>query len=153
MNCWDVAAAYFDWEPEAISNLKRIVETRYRKTEIVVAMAPKATITFDEIKVLFALHGLDEYVTDICRFTGIESRSVSVYLEEHPLLNNYVFLSAVNHLRRFAGHVVLCESPWLDTHTANQVERIFKNGFWWDYRPLEAKHSTTRATITNEVKV
>ena len=135
----DVAAVYLDWEKKAVENLKKILNCSKGPIEIVLSSGWRETRSFEDMKALFAIHGLDEYLTDMCPNDNFcsKERAVKLYLEQHPDLINYVVLDDENLLAYLPGHTVCCNSNWLDDRVMRQVKRIFEYGFWWEYRPLK----------------
>ena len=57
---YDVGAVYYDWSEKAVYNLKKLITNC--DAEIVISSDWKRTRTLEELKLLFRLHGLDEYI-------------------------------------------------------------------------------------------
>ena len=136
---WDVAAVYLDWHPEAVRNLKEILSCG---VEIVLSTGWRDTNSFENLKALFSIHGLGEYITDICQGGGSlflsKRKAIELYLEEHPDLHHYVIVDDENLLEYFPGHCIYVNNrAYMDTHVKNQIKRIFAYKFWWEYKPAE----------------
>ena len=135
---YDVAAVYLDWHEKAIENLKSILEGRVPNVEIVLSSNWRETKSLQDMKALFAIHGLDGYLVDACPTDVLctKAKGIEMYLEEHPLLKNYVIVDDENLLGKFPFHAVYCGNDWLDNDVTNKIRRVFETGFWWEHEKL-----------------
>ena len=135
---YDVAAVYLDWHEAAVKNLKSILEGCTPNVEIVLSSNWRETKSLQDLKALFAIHGLDGYLVDACPtdLFCTKAQGIEMYLEEHPLLRNYVIVDDENLLGKFPFHAVYCGEDWLDYDVTNKIRRVFETGFWWEHRAL-----------------
>ena len=138
LNKNDVAAVYLDWHETAVKNLKSILEGCTPNVEIVLSSSWRETRSMQDLKALFAIHGLDGYLVDACPtdLFCTKAQGIEMYLEEHPLLRNYVIVDDENLLGKFPFHAVHCAKDWLDYDVTNKIRRVFETGFWWEHRTL-----------------
>ena len=73
----DVGAVYYDWSEKAVYNLKKLITNC--DAEIVISSDWKRTRTLEELKLLFRMHGLDEYITDMTSYTDSSFKNQGVY--------------------------------------------------------------------------
>lgn len=135
---YDVAAVYLDWHKKAVENLKSILEGCTPNVEIVLSSNWRETKSLQDMKALFAIHGLDGYLVDACPTDILctKAQGIEMYLEEHPLLRNYVIVDDENLLSKFPFHAVYCGEDWLDNDVTNKIRRVFETGFWWEHRTI-----------------
>ena len=60
---YDVAAVYYDWDAEAVSRLKHLIEET--KAEIVLSSDWRHSKNLEQMKLLFRIHDLDGYLTEL----------------------------------------------------------------------------------------
>ena len=148
---YDVGAVYYDWSEEAIYNLKQLIMNC--DAEIVISSDWKRTRTFEELKLLFRLHGLDEYITDMTSYTSssFKNQEIRKYLNEHPKLRSYVVIDDMDMEKSFRGHTVYtARKSYLSIESAKCAERILKYGAWWEDEYAERiKH---KRLVENEVE-
>lgn len=140
LNCWDVAAVNLDWSDEAVTNLKQILDCIPEKIEIVLSSDWRISKSLEDMKALFALHGLDAYLTDMCPgdYSCSKSEGIRMYLEAHPDLHNYIIFDDDPYIfRDFPCHTIYCDESWLYNGLRDKAIRIFKHGFWWDHAALQ----------------
>jgi hypothetical protein len=113
---YDVAAVYFDWDKESVSELRRILEVTGAK--IVISSDWRAYSTLERLVDFFRIHDMAEYVID---FNPIEDiyeikyknaeyldfvhfRSIEIlrYLNNHPEITKWVAIDDL-HLNRDLG--------------------------------------------------
>ena len=80
IDIYDVCAAFYDWDDVAIGILTKIL--RVTNSYIVVHSGWKEYNNIKQLKALFRLYNLDDYVIDVCD-KGDKIRVVNKYLEEH----------------------------------------------------------------------
>ena len=130
---YDVGAVYYDWSEKAVYNLKKLITNC--DAEIVISSDWKRTRTLEELKLLFRLHGLDEYITDMTSYTdsSFKNQEIRLYLDEHPKLHSYVVIDDVDMEKDFRGHTVYtAQESYLSDEYAKYAERILKYGAWWE---------------------
>ncbi|MBR3638194.1 MAG: hypothetical protein IKN45_09810 [Lachnospiraceae bacterium] len=124
---WDVAAVYLDWSDKAVTNLKDILNNGIDEVEIVLSSSWRESKSLEDMKALFAIHGLDGFLKDMCPTEDFCSkrRGIELYLELHPMLHNYIVVDDENLLQAFPGHAVYCRKDWLDDEVAEQIKSMF----------------------------
>ena len=98
---------YYDWSEKAVYNLKKLITNC--DAEIVISSDWKRTRTLEELKLLFRLHGLDEYITDMTSYTdsSFKNQEIRLYLDEHPKLRSYVVIDDVDMEKELSVYDVI----------------------------------------------
>lgn len=102
MDKYDVCAAYYDWDDIAIGYLKEFLnkESAY----IVVSSGWKEYNNEFQLKALFGLYELDDYILAICN-KGDKARTIQEYLQEHQEeINQYVVIDDMDMEDKFPSH-------------------------------------------------
>lgn len=99
---YDVGAVYYDWHPVAVKCLKELLEKTGAK--IVISSSWRRSKTLEELKKLFKIHDLDEYIIDTTEYKPElgekRSREIRNYLIEHPEIKNYIIIDD----EKFSGY-------------------------------------------------
>lgn len=116
-NEFDVAAAYYDWHPQAINLLKSIITKT--NAYIVISSNWRNLLLPNKMKDLLKIHALDKYyLEDTPQITNISNyqdklmlypnRVVEIltYLEDHPDITNYVVLDDLDLSSGLDNHFV-----------------------------------------------
>jgi hypothetical protein len=120
-NRYDVAAVYYDWDKNAVVELKRILDVTGAKA--VITSSWRETKTLSCLVDLFKLYDLGEYIVDI---TPIESKDPAVrarmenlnihdvraaeileYVDRHPEIKKWVVIDDMWANAALGKHVVL----------------------------------------------
>ena len=116
----DLGGAFYDWDLEAIGKLKTILDET--DSEVVIHSDLRIWNNLEYFKGLFKLHGMDEYVIDVCGPRLDKVKTVEEYLEKTDNIENYVILDDNDELAVFNGHFVLTYDKLND----NNVEEACK---------------------------
>ena len=124
---YDVGAVYYDWSDVAVRNLKRLLDSC--EAEIVLSTNWKDYRTMEDMRRLFRIHGLDEYITDVIPIRRLTPKreEIAGYLKEHPKLQHYVVIDDEDMRRYFEGRMVYTRKPgYLEDACKAEAERILK---------------------------
>ena len=100
MKNYDVCAAYYDFEEIQIGMLAKLL--RATDTNIVISSYWK-DLGLDNIKSLFKLYNLEDYVIDVCN-DGDKALAIKNYLESHPQIDKYMVVSDSNMYKEFTDN-------------------------------------------------
>lgn len=105
---YDLAMVYTGWEQDAIIRLKTLLNKCDAK--IVVSSSWKFTRTVRELKQLFGIYGLEEYVVDKTTddYGFFKMPAIQGYLKDHPEIVSYVVLDDIDMCKDFPYHMVVC---------------------------------------------
>ena len=83
---------YYDWDEKDVNNLKRLIHTC--KADVVISSDWKRTKSLEDLKLLFQIHGLDTYITDIAPYEMFSSKweDIKSYLNNYPDIGSYVII-------------------------------------------------------------
>ena len=89
---YDVAAVCYDWDEKAVGCLKELIF--HSKAEIVISSDWKRTRDIEDMRLLFKIHRLDGYITDMTPFEQFSSKADDIreYLKSHPDIGSYVVI-------------------------------------------------------------
>ena len=94
MDKYDLAAVYYDWDPDAVERLRSLCETF--NAEIVISSAWREYSPLSRLKDYFRIHDLDKYITGETpqKYTFERSRAgeVAIYLDDNPDIDKFVIL-------------------------------------------------------------
>lgn len=130
---YDAAAVYYDWAIDAVDNLKRILsfgEKNGKIIEIIISSDWRLSKSFEQLKALFQIYGLDSYVTETIPSTAylsLKEKDLQAYLENHPALKNYVVIDDDSFLKCFTGHFFLVTKGFLRTEETDEICNYFEN--------------------------
>jgi len=120
-NKYDVAAVVYDWDIEAVNQLKRILDTTGAK---IVLSSAWRNDDMEGMKDLFRIHQLDDYFIDVTpnfsyanlgslttelsipRKTSPRSVEILYYLIQHPEIRHYVAIDDMSLGDDLPGHFV-----------------------------------------------
>lgn len=132
MDEYNLGAVYYDWKPEAIANLKKILNDT--DAVIVVSSSWRRFNDVDGLKRLFKIHDLDKYVVDRTPpFNSVNGKrkAIFVYLErckfEEILITNYIVIDDDRYLfaEHFPDNFVCTELiDFLDNEAADKAIEI-----------------------------
>lgn len=148
---YDVGAVYYDWNERAVKNLRRLLQ--WCDAEIVISSDWKRSKTLEQLKLLFRLHQLDEYITDVTWYAyhTFKPEEIREYLGRHPNLKSYVILDDLDMERHFRGHTVYTgESSFLTEDSMMKAARILEYGPWWEDRYYQ---KTSEDTISSQILI
>lgn len=137
LNKYDVAAVYYDWNEDAVSSLRSILEDC--DAEIVLSSDWRQTKTLEDMRTLMKIHNLDKYLTDMVPETyrwSWKYEDIPAYLLEHPKLTRYVVVDDMYMEKYFRGRFVKCDR-FLGHHECNQIYRLLKCNPWWEDKSYE----------------
>ena len=104
MDIYDVCAALYDWDDVAIGILTKML--RVTNSYIVVHSGWKEYNNLEQMKALFRLYNLEDYVIDVCD-KGDKVNVVNKYLEEHKdEINEYIVIDDEDMTTSFGHHFV-----------------------------------------------
>ncbi len=135
---YDVGAVYYDWHEQAVKNLRRLLE--YYDAEIVISSDWKRSKSLDQLKLLFRLHQLDEFITDMTPYTmhSFKPEEIKEYLAAHPNLKSYVVIDDLDMEKHFRGHTVYTgRESFLTASSMWKAGRILEFGPFWEERYYE----------------
>lgn len=129
---YDVAAVCYDWDEKAVGYLKDLIF--HSKAEIVISSDWKRTRDIEDMRLLFKIHRLDGYITDMTPFEQFSSKADDIreYLKSHPDIGSYVVIDDLDMEKYFRGHTVYTgRRSRLDKEALLKAERILEFGPWW----------------------
>ena len=123
---YDIAAVYYDWDQEAVANLKALCDQTPAK--IVISSAWREFSTLEELKLLFRIQDLDRYVVGVTPELSRCTRDIEVedYLLNRPAVQRFVVLDDAylpNFKRRFPREFVYCQQK-LDAECYEQAASV-----------------------------
>jgi len=135
-NRYDVAAAYYDWDKDAVKEIKRILDTTGAK--IVVSSSWRGGITGGYFPFLLCIHDLQKYLYGYApiffgglpEYEGIEhTRSIEIleYLKMHPHIKKWVAVDDINLSKDFPDNAVVTY-PKITTADADKCIEILGGG-------------------------
>ena len=149
-NHFDSGAAYADWHPVALQGLRTLCEKG--KAQIVVTSDWRYYHDLPHMRLLFKLHGLDQFILDIIPLQPDDEKpkgrteQVHEYLLAHPEITNFVVLDDIHfkfpefYPKNFVlckGHLtellaaqaltILKRRKKAEIPTPEQIETIIKN--------------------------
>lgn len=105
MDIYDVCAAYYDWDDVAIGILKKIIKESNCK--IIVHSGWIEFNNLDQLKALFKLYDLDEYIIDSTQPKIDKRKAIKKYLEQHPEIGeDYVVIDDLDMTLDFGHHFI-----------------------------------------------
>ena len=124
---WDIGASYYNWDDVAIGRLKKLsYETG---SEIVVHSDFCIKTSLEQLKALFLIHGMDDYVVGkVDETAGSKLKSIKKYLEEYKsVIENYVIFDDNDEagLEKFGEHFILTRNL-LTQKNIKDAEKILK---------------------------
>ncbi len=135
---YDIGSVYYDWDKTAVEHLHDFLW--HNDAEIVISSDWKRFRTIDELRLLFRLHNLDEYITDIVPYrTGTSKpEEIGEYLRQHPKLVSYVVIDDLDMEKYFRGHTVCtAKERCLTAEYMQKASRILRFGPWWQERYIK----------------
>jgi hypothetical protein len=115
-NRYDVAAAYYDWDKDAVKEIKRILDTAGAK--IVVSSSWRSGTTANYLPFLLRMHDLQKYLygynpiffENLPKYEGIgHARSIEIleYLKMHPHIKKWVAVDDMDLSKDFPENAVV----------------------------------------------
>ncbi len=107
---YDTGAAYYDWHPTAIANLRYLCE--HFDLQIVVSSAWRRSRSLEELKALFSIYGLQDYIVDktVILSKGGRESEIQMYLDEHPEIERYIVVDDMYLSEHFPNNKVWTNS-------------------------------------------
>lgn len=112
LNKYDIAAVRYDWDPDAVKNMKSLCEKT--QAEFVISSDWRSSKTLDMLRLLFKIQGLDEYIVDKTEELSGYMRDVEIeeFLINHPDIDVFVIIDDSyrdDFERRFPRQFVYCD--------------------------------------------
>ncbi len=112
LNKYDIAAVRYDWEPNAVKNMKSLCEKT--QAEFVISSAWRESKTLDMLRLLFRIQGLDAYVADKTEELSGYMRDMEIeeFLISHPDIGVFTIIDDAYRdyfERRFPQQFVYCD--------------------------------------------
>ncbi|MCL1982880.1 MAG: AAA family ATPase [Clostridiales bacterium] len=124
MDRYDIGAVYYDWEPNAVTNLKKLID--WTGAEIVVSSDWRYSNKLDWLRLLFKIHELDVFVkgTTPCRHYD-RKQEINTYLSECNDITNYVVIDDMNLSQHFPDNFVYtADTGFFAMHHIEKAIRI-----------------------------
>lgn len=94
MDKYDIGATYYDWDKAAVSLMIKLCETT--GAQFVISSDWRLYSTLEQLRLLFALHNMDQYVLDttVSMKTEIQYRyqEIQSYLDAHNDISHFVII-------------------------------------------------------------
>ena len=117
----DLGGAFFDWDLTALGRLRKILDET--ASEIVIHSDYRIFDTLEQLKAMFRLYGMDEYILDVCEKGPDKEEAIRNYLYQNSdNIENYVVLDDNPELDVFNDHFVLTNDYLKD----EDVEKTLK---------------------------
>lgn len=97
MKNYDVCAAYYDFEEIQIGMVQKLL--RETDSNVVISSFWK-DLGLDNVKSIFKLYNLEDYVIDVCE-KGDKVLTIKKYIEEHPQIDKYMIVGDLNMYDEF----------------------------------------------------
>ncbi len=95
MNIYDLGAVYYDWYPEAVTNLKKLISETNAK--IVISSNWSSYNTLDRLRDFFKIHDLDVFIIDeIPKNINSRAKQIEEYVLNNPNISKFVILDDVD---------------------------------------------------------
>ncbi|GAB6888474.1 hypothetical protein JCM13304A_19730 [Desulfothermus okinawensis JCM 13304] len=123
LNKYDIGAVYYDWQLKAVENLKTLLNNTGAK--IVLSSDWKRGRTLDELKRLFKIHDLDEFLIDTTPNMSNRCEEIEDYLASHSSIEEFVILDDYKFwgYEKFGEKFIYCDM-FLEEEL-NQALKIF----------------------------
>lgn len=126
IDIYDLCAAYYDWDEIALGILKKIIFLC--DAYIVIHSGWKESLSLLELKALFRLYNLDEYILDVCD-KGDKKRVIKDYLNKNSeMINEYIILEDMDLINEFGYHFIQTRDR-LNLNDYIQALKIFTNKY------------------------
>ncbi len=153
---YDLAAVYYDWNKDAIDNLRSLLLRT--GADIVISSAWREGKTIEEVRCFFRMYDLAHFVVD---FTpelelGRRHEEISAYLESNKHIEEYVIIDDIDLGKYFPNNFVQTSS-YFNKKAYIEALRIMGETHWYNFsrvssekvpRPFEVYSS---ATIINNM--
>lgn len=105
---WDLIHVCYGWDSGAMERLKRLLVKH--DARIVIESSWRYSRSLHDLKRLFALWGLREYVMDITSLEAgfLKEPGILAYLKQHEDIEQYVILDDIPMEKTFGSHAVRC---------------------------------------------
>ena len=92
LDIYDLGAVYYDWSKRSVNFLQKLCDGTGVK--IVISSSWKRSRSLSDLKMLFHIHGLDQYVIDTTPNLDSDGRGAEIetYLNAHPEIKQFVIL-------------------------------------------------------------
>lgn len=93
---YDIGAVYYDWAPDAVQNLRKLIETH--DAQIVLISDWRIGRTLEEMQLLLDIHGLGKYLIEFAPDLPNNykrSKEIAHYLSEHPEVKKFVIIDDI----------------------------------------------------------
>lgn len=127
---YDVCAAYYDWDEIALGMIKKILF--HCNAYIVIHSGWKESLDLKQLKALFRLYGLNDYVIDVCE-KGTKEKVIKKYLEENKdNIEEYVIVDDQDMTNTFGYHFVKTKNV-LSINNYSQIMKILNYEYTFDF--------------------
>lgn len=94
LNKYDLGAVYYDWHPEAINWLKKLLKET--NAVIVISSDWRNSNSLEALRLFFKIYDLDQYVVDVTpKLEYRRAEEIKAYLAEHPEIEKFVVIDDV----------------------------------------------------------
>jgi hypothetical protein len=126
MDIYDVCASYYDWDEIAIGMLKKIIF--HCNAYIVIHSGWKEFLDLYQLKALFKLYDLDDYIIDVCE-QGSKEKVIEKYLNENiNNINEYVIIDDEDMTSCFGYHFIKTKNV-ISSNNYLQIIKILNNEY------------------------
>ena len=142
-----IGAVVYDWSYEAMENLRDLLDST--GAEIVLSTGWKWNLSLEKLEILFRLHNLDMYITDMTPNTGEYNLAEEIleYLRLNEDVGTYVVIDRDNMEKTFPGRMVCTRKEgWLTDACRASAERIMSEK-QPVYRHMEKKMDRDRRVV------
>jgi hypothetical protein len=139
-NMYDVAAVYYDWDKNAIAELKRILEKTGAK---IVVSSDWREETVDNMVDFCRIYDLDDYIVGATvkerykhkyfneidekyRNSGYRAVEILIYLKEHPEIKKYVAIDDIPLIEELGEQHAVVTRSTLTKNDADKCIRLLK---------------------------
>lgn len=122
VNAYDIAAVDLDWYPRASRYIQTLAKTC--DASIVLTSSWRIHRSLDTLKLLFSLHGLDQYLLDATLDTGDKAEEIQLYLWGYPDIKRYVVIDDLDMERSFRNHFVHVRDKYFNEENLKEAVSI-----------------------------
>ena len=130
LNQYDIGATYYDWDKTAVSLMIKLCETT--GAQFVISSDWRLYSALPELRLLFALQNMEQYVLDVISSGNNLSRheEIQSYLDSHDNITQFVIIDD-RYIREFEENFPLnfVQTSWLFTEeNYEKAIQILENG-------------------------
>lgn len=124
-NPGNLGASYYDFDPLALGRLRKLLDDTY--SEVVIHSDYRYNTKLEEFKLLFKIHGMDDYIIDVCNPKEEKDIAIKRYLSrnENDIESYVIFDDDIKINRGFGEHFILTDNVLTDEN-CKQARKVLE---------------------------